>query len=76
MSKRGDTTARDNFRNIRVVQIEEMLAKPGFTKQERKMLKDKIKLIKRGDFDRTYKAGGYKGNAVMKARGGTFKGTF
>ena len=40
------------------------------------MLKDKIKLIKRGDFDRTYKAGGYKGNAVMKARGGTFKGTF
>ena len=47
MSKRGDTTTRDNLRNMRVVQIEEMLAKPGFTKQERKMLKDKIKLIKR-----------------------------
>ena len=76
MSRRGDKTSRDNLRRVRIARIEEMLARPGFTKQEQNMLKDQIKAIKSGLMDRQYKAGGYSGKAVMKARGGAFKGTF
>tara|TARA_R100000742_G_C4253794_1_gene71880 strand:+ start:177 stop:566 length:390 start_codon:yes stop_codon:yes gene_type:complete len=48
MSKRGDTTSREELRKEMIINLEGLLDEPGLTSSESKMIKGKIKELKAG----------------------------
>ena len=48
MSKRGDTTGREELRKEMIINLKGLLDEPGLTSSESKMIKGKIKKLKAG----------------------------
>lgn len=59
-NRRGDTSVFKKLNEQKIMNIQSMLARPGFTDAERKMLQEQLKGLKNQKFN----------------RGGQFKGTF
>ena len=59
-NRRGDTSVFKRLNEVKIFEIQSMLARSGFTDAERKMLQEQLKGLKRKKF----------------SHGGQFKGTF
>tara|TARA_R100000458_G_C8260943_1_gene236445 strand:+ start:84 stop:524 length:441 start_codon:yes stop_codon:yes gene_type:complete len=67
MSKRGDTSGREELRKVKILDMQKLMNEPGLTSDERKLVKNKIKKLKAGgnplsaEFD-FFNKGGYVKN--------------
>tara|TARA_R100000030_G_scaffold94095_1_gene80708 strand:- start:335 stop:553 length:219 start_codon:yes stop_codon:yes gene_type:complete len=72
MSKRGDTSTFDALKRQRIGELDRLIKMPGMPANEVNMLKTQRKRVMSAKDMNSLRMG----SAVMKARGGTFKGTF
>lgn len=76
MSKRGDTSTFDALQRQRMQELDRLIKNPGMPAGEVAKLKKERKRVKSSKDLGSLRMKKKNGGAVMKARGGTFKGTF